>query len=147
MRLLCLGVIAMILQYANLPEDDSEDEVTRTIYSNAFDNEYISDILLSDLMKSPAWQDNADNPPISARRAIQLAGQMRRTLFKDNEDYHWQLYAAEIGFGRNRRCWWDVHFLARSTTGGSGVPDDLHVIVLMDGTVLKPKVSSKKAGE
>lgn len=107
---------------------------------------YVITFTREDLAKTPAWHSDAENPPLSARKAITLADALREKLVKDSDEWHWMRAAASIQFdNESGRCYWLVRYEAESADGVplAGSPPHLRLVVLMDGTILKPKVHDK----
>ncbi len=93
------------------------------------------------LEKSPAWKDDAENPPLSARKAIKLANETKESLVKDSEQYVWKLRSVSLEPAGEGRWYWLVNYEAHVRRGGStGIPPNLRLVVLMDGKVIKPEV-------
>jgi hypothetical protein len=116
-----------------------------TMAGYAFGKSYVITIRGEDLKKSPAWDQAAENPPLSARRALKLATEHQRALIPAPADWIWQLQY--IGLRETQGKWyWLAHFEASQREAfGIGPPPDLYVAVLMDGTVVKPVVRDHRA--
>jgi hypothetical protein len=112
-----------------------------TLYSYAFSKQYIVTISREALEKSPSWTDDAENPPLSARRAIRLANGMKDSIVKDSNDFKWRLRSASLEPAGDRKWYWLVYYEAEFQGGAStGQPNHLRLAVLMDGEVIKPEV-------
>lgn len=110
--------------------------------SNAFAKRYTIKISDEILEKSPSWNDDAENPPLSARKAISLANEMKDSLVKDSDEFKWKLQSTSLQPTDGDKWYWLVRYEAKFQGGGStGVPNHLRLAVLMDGTVIKPIVS------
>ncbi|WP_254507973.1 hypothetical protein [Anatilimnocola floriformis] len=114
--------------------------------SYAFSKVYLVTISAEDVERSPAWSDDAENPPISARKALQLALAMKNSLVKDQDNFKWQLKSAELTptFDRPGKWYWLVTYEAIFQGGSTGMPPHLRLVVLMDGTVIKPVIKDQK---
>jgi hypothetical protein len=99
-----------------------------------------------DLERSPSWKTSADNPPLSAKKALQLATAKRLQIAKDRPDWKWELesLALKQADDTTDKWFWLVHFECFPTKGGigGGLPD-LRLVVLMDGRVIEPKVADE----
>jgi hypothetical protein len=95
-----------------------------------------------DLLKSPAWKSDAQNPPLSARKAIELATEQQKALVKDSKGHKWEFVTADLTPDTSVDRWyWEVTFTAHVRPGGTPPGfESLRVIVLMDGRVLKPVI-------
>jgi len=104
------------------------------------DNTYTTTLTKEALLASPTWKEDAENPPLSARKAISLAEKLRATLIPDTKDYTWKLDNATIASSTVEGKWyWVIQYTAhRRRNRETGPPFQLHVTVLMDGTVVKP---------
>jgi hypothetical protein len=126
------------------------------VLSYGFGKKYSCEIPHDKLAKSPPWKQTADSPPLPAGKAIRLANAVKSRLVKDSHDFKWSLASATLehihsfgpwplpdGSDLRDRWWWAIKYEAYPRKGGtSGVPD-LIVVVLMDGTVIEPKVSDE----
>jgi hypothetical protein len=95
------------------------------------------------LKKSPSWKDDVDEPPLPARTAMKLAGEAKNALVKDTDQWAWKLES--LGLRRRiprsgpEKWYWLARYETQLLYGGlGGMPFDLYVVVLMDGTVLNP---------
>jgi hypothetical protein len=112
--------------------------------SYAFSKQYIVSITSETLEKSPTWKEDDENPPLPARKAIRLANKMKDSLVKDSKDYKWKLQSASLQPSDAGKWYWLVHYDAEFQGAGStGVPDHLRLVVLMDGTVVKPVTNAR----
>ncbi len=112
--------------------------------SYAFGKQYWVEVEYETLEKTPVWKDDAEDPPLSARKAISLATEMKNSLPKDSPGHEWVLESAALEPTSNDRWIWLIAFRARHIDPhvlqqGPGV--HLRLMVLMDGTVIKPKIS------
>jgi len=112
--------------------------------SYVFGKVYTVTITEEALKKSPAWKSD-ENPPLSAKKAINLAAAMKDTLVKDSDDHAWGLESASLKPFLDKWYWqisYETRVMARGIggSGSSGPPTLLHLVVLMDGTVVKPEV-------
>ena len=98
--------------------------------------------------------EHSDSPPLAPGKAIRLANVLREKLVKDSTGYKWHLMSATVSgldlhwnvdTDLREKCWWCVKYEAHVREGGeTGGVDSLIIIVLMDGTVIVPKVSDDK---
>lgn len=122
----------------------SDDQAIRGICSYAFGKQYTFAVTKAQLLKSPAWKDG-NNPPLSARKAIELATKLREKLVKDDDQYQWSFKEAALHKMAWDRWTWEVLFEARVKEGGStGIPPYLNIMILMDGTVVEPTIKEMK---
>lgn len=140
---MCRPIAFAVVLLTLLPCRADENSEHSSFNSYAFGKRYKTTVTRKALVASPVWRDDADNPPLSARKAIKLADALRATLVKDTEDYAWKRESAEIIFVEHPdRCFWRVHYEAHVKVGSStGMPPALDLFVLMDGTILHPVVS------
>jgi hypothetical protein len=112
-----------------------------TVFSYAFSKQYSVTVSSDALENSPSWKDDAENPPLSAKKAIKLATEMKDSLVKDSKDFKWSLESTSLRPASGDKWYWLVSYEARFQGAGStGVPHNLRLIVLMDGKVIKPEV-------
>jgi hypothetical protein len=119
-----------------------DDRARTIINSYAFSKQYTVTITDEALKQAPSWKDDAENPPLSARKAIKLADDTKDSLVKDSKDYKWVLRSASLELvpDSGGKWFWLVNYEAEFQRGGSGVPFGLRLAVLMDGKVVKPEV-------
>lgn len=113
--------------------------------SYAFGKKYVSTITNDALENSPKWEQTDENPPVSVRAAIKLADAKRAELVKDRENYKWRRKHAKLIFeDDDGSCYWQIHYEAEFQGSLIGIPPYVDVYILMDGTVLDPKMSDDK---
>ena len=98
--------------------------------------------------KTPSWLENSENPPLSAKQAIQKASKFKDTIVVDTKDEKWVLRDAALCPFHGEKWYWLIRFEAEPFAASfSGVPHDLKLAVLMDGTVVKPEVVDRNEDE
>jgi hypothetical protein len=115
-----------------------------TLWSYAFAKKYTVTIIDEALKKSPAWENDAENPPLSAKKAIKLANEIKDSLVKDSKDFKWKLRSASLEPAGEDKWYWLINYEAQFQGFSSGIPNHLRLVVLMDGTVVKPEVKDDK---
>ena len=93
-----------------------------------------------DLQKTPSWAPNQDNPPLSARRAIDIAKEEMATLLPNGKD--WRLF--EVTLRPVDDHWvYLVQFLEplRADGGGRQLSNSFQVVVLMNGVAVMPRIT------
>ena len=115
-----------------------------TLYSYALDRKFETE--LSGSENSP-WLQSSANPPISAARAIRTAIVEREKLVQDSKNLEWHFESASLVpyNGKSGDWYWLVTFNSRSVgaTLSSGHNFELRVVILMDGTVVQPKIQGE----
>jgi hypothetical protein len=92
-----------------------------------------------ELQKTPAWPAAQENPPLSARRAIDIATKQLATLLPNGKD--WRLYEVTLRQIDNRWVYL-VEFLEPIRPGAERqLAAGFQLVVLMNGTAVVPKVS------
>lgn len=110
-------------------------------HSYTITKNYVVTILSDAVAKSPSWKDDEENPPLSAKKAIKLANEMKDSLVKDSKDYKWKLDEATLKPAGDEKWYWLIRYEAQFQGAASiGVPPFLCLVVLMDGKVVKPEV-------
>lgn len=106
-------------------------------------------ITQSAIDKTPKWEPADEHPPLSARRAIQLADRLRSQLVKDDKGWRWCLKSATLTpwtpESPSGHWFWEIAYHACPPGGYAGPSNDLHLAVLMDGTVVRPKTSKRRS--
>ncbi len=127
------GLSISVFADIDYPSFTSSKRYTVTIRKTALEN-------------SPVWQEDADNPPLSARKAMQLADKTMEPLVgADNFTLQSaQLVRADRFNSDHKGKWyWLLHYgPATSDPTGSRL-DHLRLVVLMDGTVVAPSVAER----
>ena len=113
-------------------------------YSYAFSKQYVVSISDDMLEASPSWKDDAENPPLSARKALTLATEMKDTLVKDTQEFKWALRSCTLQPADGDKWYWLVRYEAEFQGASTGRPNHLRLVVLMDGLVIKPSVRDHK---
>jgi hypothetical protein len=122
---------------------------SRAIASHSIGNDtYEVHVRDEDLLKAPEWKADADNPPVSARKAIRLASQAKDTLVKDTPMYKWEFAKADLCLDQDTQRWyWLILFEGRLRNGEAEEDAPTRLIgVLMNGTVLKPTLDKPRRG-
>ena len=93
-----------------------------------------------DLQKTPIWPDSQENPPLPARRAIEIASKQLASLLPNGKD--WRLYSVTLRPMENRWIYL-VEFLEplRGDNAIQQQSSGFQVVVLMNGVAVTPKVS------
>ena len=102
-------------------------------------NKYDFRITEEDLKATPGWPAGQDNPPLSARRAIDIASKYLATLLPNGKD--WRLYQVTL---RPIDSHWIyvVEFLEPLRADAAGqLSSGFQVVVLMNGVAVAPQVS------
>ena len=116
----------------------AQAETTFTVEYNG--KKYEFRIPDQDLQKTPSWPANQQNPPLSARRAIEVARAEISMLLPNGKD--WRLY--EVTLRPIDDHWvYLVQFLEplRGDGNGQQLSSGFQVVVLMNGTAVMPRVS------
>ena len=116
----------------------------QTYYSYAFGKQYGFAVTDDDLKKCPAWEKDAENPPLSAKKAIEAATKMKDSLVKDTKDFKWTFVSATLQPVSDSKWVWMVHFDAVYRGPSSGIPNHLRIVVHMNGTAVQPQVREDK---
>jgi hypothetical protein len=116
----------------------AQAETTFTVEYNG--KKYEFHIPDPDLQKTPVWAPNQDNPPLSARRAIDIAKNEIATLLPNGKD--WRLYEVTLRPVDNHWVYL-VQFLEPLRGDGNGrqLSSGFQVVVLMNGVAVMPRVS------
>ena len=90
----------------------------------------------------PKWMSNNNSPPLSAKKAIELAIDKRKSMFGTRQEHVWVLQHASLvpTDARNGHWHWRVLFFEEFKHASSGGPPCLELAVMMDGTVVEPSI-------
>ncbi|QJX00277.1 hypothetical protein [Frigoriglobus tundricola] len=138
MPLACFPILILLA-----PTLDTAVQVT--IRSDAGDKYYSVGITKAALDKAPIWKDDADTPPLSARKAMKLAAAMKDKLVRNPDGGHWELVSMSLVEARAGQWFWQANYewLKDGVFTGAGRPH-LRLVVLMDGTVIEPEAIEYK---
>lgn len=125
------------------PDDVSDFVAAAPVEQAAF--EYLSyssgrnvivSVQTNDLKRTPRWEVTANHPPLSARRALDLANVRKAAILRDDERFFWELDCICLARGPGDHWLWEAHYnLSSKVVFGTGIRPWCVVIVLMDGTV------------
>lgn len=106
--------------------------------SSANDGNYRVHFTTDDLKRTPEWKIGDKNPPVSARRALELATARKREFVSKDARTNWRLDSLALTPAEDGNWFWDVIYTACPSNGGTtGVLAQFSVTVFMDGTVPK----------
>jgi hypothetical protein len=112
------------------------------LYSDAFGNCYVASVTGKDFDKTPDWSPDAENPPVSAKKAISLATKMKDSLAENGKNYKWVLDSAALHRWTGNKWYWVATYEVQYDGPRVG-PNaaQIRIVVLMDGTAVRPEVS------
>lgn len=115
--------------------------VSHSLYSYAEGKKFDFEVTREQLMKAPVWKLQDDSPPLSPRKAEKAATTKFRKLLKDSKGWERDRISLEdMGDGVH----W-IYVIEFSHHGNyDGLPPSLKIIVLMDGTIIEPKITDRK---
>ncbi len=123
---------------------DSQFVFAQRITSHVFSTQYVIEIKDKDLMASPDWSANDENPPLSARKAISIATKLKGKLIKDTDDIKWTIGQASLVPAKDSKWYWLIYFDPVPQRPFSGNIQSLRLVVLMDGTAIEPIVRNRR---
>jgi len=135
-------IISILLVLFAVPvRGDSAQSYSMRSFEDMDGKSFISEVTKEQLIEAPAWRSQDDFPPLSPRKADQLATAKFNELLEDRKDWRRDSISLnEIGDGSH---WiYVVEFNYHGDLGGLVLP--YRIIVLMDGTVVEPKFSEDK---
>jgi hypothetical protein len=100
--------------------------------------EFNSDVTREQLLKTPVWRLQDDLPPLSPRKADKLATAEFQKLVKDPTDFRRRSISL-LDMGDHIHWIYVVEFVWNGAFIGPG--PSIQIIVLIDGTVIEPKVT------
>jgi len=125
------------------------------IPSYAFGKVYNFKVTDELVRNSPDWAEESENPPLSARKAIALADKLATKTVKVPSKLSKQGLIREMTSAclvpysdiGPRKWYWAVAYQWRPRVGASsGIKPYLHVVILMDGTVVIPEIEKDGGG-
>jgi hypothetical protein len=131
-------------------------DVAHYIRSNTFEHgDLVAEITDDAMAACPAWDANSDNPPVSAKQAMQVARTVKESLVQDTDEWEWALESASLRqfaakrqqaaeSPRVKKWYWVVVYRAGIKQGGlAGGAPYLEIPVLMDGRAVTPVKQDK----
>ena len=145
-----LGFLLLVAIAFRLPAADSPAPMMDGAWSigsellNPDSVQFMSRITRGQLVRTPAWKEDSEFPPLSPRKAQDLAQAMLRKVAGER---HWaqpDIYlkpfdvTSDDGDHREVRWLYVFHFGLLSNTDNNQA-GSFNIIVLMDGTVMEPR--------
>jgi hypothetical protein len=94
----------------------------------------------ADILRTPIWTPGADFPPLSARKAQEIARREMQELLGSGKQ-QWELRETTIAnMGDGRHFVYIIQFEPPPDAQACTMCDFIRILVLMDGTVPKPIV-------
>lgn len=141
-----LGLIGVFASVIVSPALAGEADYVR--YSYFFGKRAALRLDYDEIRKTPKWDMESPNPPISAKRAIELANPIKMRVLKDIAGFHWELESVSLrpldprypDNELNKNCWyWLVTYEAYPLLF-TGPQPKFEVAVLLDGSVVRPTI-------
>lgn len=123
----------------------ADDDIGRNVVeSHAFGKTYWSRIVRNVVNQTPPWNDNDENPPVSARRALKLSEKVLRSIAKAPDGWKWKAVNANLLLVEDAPIWF-VRYqgISADPTESRDSEHEITLVVLMDGTVIKPVVAEE----
>jgi hypothetical protein len=139
--LLCAVLGTAMLLPTGRADDDAIYLFRDTAFGLAFGKEYVIRLTKERMERAPKWTETSDNPPVSARKALQAAERLADRLIGGRPGFKRSLEEG-IRLKPTRYGWvWIVYFTWGPTDAMStGIPHNLAVVILMDGTAVEPEI-------
>jgi hypothetical protein len=100
---------------------------------------YVFRISDGDLQKTPTWTPTQENPPLSPRRAIDVATRQLSALLPNGKD--WRLHAVTLRPIADRWIYLVEFLEPLREDGAAQLSSGFQLVVLMNGLAVTPKVS------
>jgi hypothetical protein len=95
----------------------------------------------SKLLATRKWSPEAEEPPLSVSSAVKLA--MKRLRAKRTGPFQVIVVELSASGGREWRWFYRVNVYDLATAKGPQGPETVDVVVLMDGSVVEPSLSTR----
>jgi hypothetical protein len=129
------GMAFLIIALFSAPPAD--ERYACLLCSYAFGKQFAIAVPERALQKTPKWEKGAPNPPLAARKAMDIANQAKVRLIPD--DSKGPLLFKRASLVPLAGTWtWNIEYEARDR---GTPPANLLLVVLMDGTLVEPIVS------
>lgn len=133
------------------PEKSSPDcDYALEYYSFANGTSFNYRVTVKQMQAVPAWKEDADHPPLPARKAIRLARDFQRKSVTARKDHTWKFESAKlllVDVKANQWIWvirfeeWPDEPQIENGVGVGGMMGEFEVVILMDGTVVQPETT------
>jgi hypothetical protein len=91
--------------------------------------------------QTPSWVEDEDFPPLSPRAAVRSARDGLSALVTDPEN--WTMNGIQLQPGGSKDKWvYVVSFWGPMSSPYGGLVPEFRMIVLLDGTAVKPEIST-----
>jgi hypothetical protein len=127
-------------------EDDEVDAKFLAVRSTAFGRTYETGFYEGALAGTPQWDEDEPNPPVSARKAIQLAKKERDRAIQKPKGYTWTLEESSLKTDGSGWAWF-VSYRAFMGESPAESADRVTLIVAMNGEILPLEQVAEKAAE
>jgi hypothetical protein len=138
---LLLGFAVVILAESTLALAQPETEpvvVALHFRFKALNKKYQLKVTSQEVENSTWDHEAEENPPLSAGKAIKLADEARKSVVKDRDDIKWKRGSLGLTSAGDGKWVWLVGYQPYSGKYPEG-DSSIAIVILMDGTVLKPK--------
>lgn len=110
------------------------------VFGKGFHTE--TDVDQKDFAASPAWEKNADTPPLSARKALELGDKLAGEQVKEPPGWRRELECLSL-VPMEKKWAWQPKYLWRSPKGGTNNGRSVPFVVFMNGKVATPRVTDE----
>jgi hypothetical protein len=115
----------------------TESDVVGSFMSRTRGVEWDVKLTRAALDQSPAWSEADEWPPLSPKRAIELAWEQLGTLVGDREGWRFESVSLKQ-FGPKRKWIYVVEINEPPPRADGGIHSSITLIVLLDGTTITP---------
>jgi hypothetical protein len=146
LRISLLAAVCVCLALAADAEEDQRKVASFSSYDFNQGKRYDFDVYQKDLTLAPAWRTEDEFPPLSPRRAEMSARAQLKELVAEPERWSRGAIALHQLSGGDRWVYL-VHFSGFHPPGViDGAVPQMRLVVLMDGHVIKPRVTPHGKG-
>jgi hypothetical protein len=89
-----MTIAALLMQCTYLSADDEG-----TFVGTDFNDTYTVNVTRAALQRTPSWNKQTANPPLSARKSIKLATDFKNSFVKDAPDWKWRFESIGLRHG------------------------------------------------
>lgn len=138
-----MSSVAMLMFVATVVATQPFD-ISAVIPSELPGRSLVTRVTFEAFERCPPWSPAEPNPPVSARKALALAEKEKARILREmpeEKDYHvdWHLQAIKLVPLERNRWYWEIEYWGLPFGGLGGVPFNLNLVVLMDGTLVQPE--------
>ena len=142
---LSLVAIAMFLALVSPARGDSDDswsglETNGYVFGKGYRSE--TDVDQREFVESPVWEEKAENPPLSARKALECGDKLAGDLVKDQPGWRREMECLSL-LPTGKKWIWQANYRWCSPKGRTNGLRAVPFLILMNGKAITPEITDR----